>query len=54
MTDYRTAGDAKATKYFGNWAMGVGGVVPSERDYLSRGGAVDFRIFSDEDRKSHV
>jgi hypothetical protein len=48
VTDYRTAGDAKVTKYFGDWALGVAGVVSSERDYLSRGGSVDVRVFSDD------
>jgi hypothetical protein len=46
ITDYRTAGDAKVTKYFGDFAVGAAGVVSSERDYLSRGGAADLRIFS--------
>ena len=46
VTDYRTAGDAKVTKYFEDWAVGVSGVVSSERDYLSRGGSIDFRFFS--------
>ena len=54
VTDYRTAGDAKVTKYFGNWAMGVAGVVSSERDYLSRGGAVDFRFFSDDRNRTYA
>jgi hypothetical protein len=46
ITDYRTAGDAKVTRYFGDVAVGVSGVVSSERDFLSRGGAVDVRLFS--------
>jgi hypothetical protein len=54
VTDYRTAGDAKVTKYFGNWAMGVAGVVSSERDYLSRGGSLDFRIFSDDRNRTYA
>ena len=48
VTDYRTAGDVKVTKYFGDWALGVGAVVSSERDYLSRGGSLDVRLFSDD------
>jgi hypothetical protein len=51
VSEYRTAGDAKVTKYFGGFAVGVSGVVSSERDYLSRGGAVDVRLFS-EDRNT--
>ncbi len=54
VTDYRTAGDAKVTKYFGDWAMGVGGVVSSERDYLSRGGSVDFRFFSADRNRTYA
>jgi uncharacterized protein DUF3570 len=48
VTDYRTAGDVKVTKYFNGWALGVGGVVSSERDYLSRGASIDVRVFSDD------
>ena len=46
--DYRTAGEAKVTKYFNGWSLSVGGVASSEQDYLSRGGGVDVRIFSDD------
>jgi hypothetical protein len=52
VTDYRTAGDVKVTKYFGDWALGVGAVVSSERDYLSRGGSLDVRLFSDDRNRS--
>src|SRR5205085_2931475 len=48
ITEYRTAGDVKITKYFGRYAVGIGGAVSSERDYLSRAGSVDFRWFSDD------
>jgi hypothetical protein len=54
VTDYRTAGDAKVTKYFGDWSLGVGGVVSSERDYLSRGGSVDARIYSDDRNRTYA
>ena len=37
--DYRTAGDIKVTKYFGNYAVSVGAFVSSEQDFLSRGGS---------------
>jgi Protein of unknown function (DUF3570) len=46
--DYRTAGDVKVTKYFGSYAVSVSGVVSSEQDYLSRGGAVALQLFSDD------
>jgi hypothetical protein len=54
VTDYRTAGDAKVTKYFGDWAVGVGGVVSSERDYLSRGASIDFRFFSPDRNRTYA
>jgi len=54
VTDYRTAGDAKVTKYFGNWSLGVGGVVSSERDYLSRGGSFDARIYSEDRNRTYA
>ncbi|HQR10213.1 MAG TPA: DUF3570 domain-containing protein [Casimicrobiaceae bacterium] len=41
--DYRTAGDLKVTKWFGRWAVGVGGAVSSEQDYLSRAFVADAR-----------
>jgi len=41
--DYRTAGDLKVSKWFGRWAVGVGGAVSSEQDYLSRAGSVEVR-----------
>ena len=46
ITEYRTAGDVKLTRYFDGAAVGVGGAVSSERDYLSRGFSVDARVYS--------
>jgi hypothetical protein len=48
VTDYRTAGDAKLTKYFDQYAVGVGAAVSSERDYLSRALSLDVRVSSDD------
>jgi Protein of unknown function (DUF3570) len=48
VTDYRTAGNAKLTKYFDQFAVGVGAAVSSERDYLSRALSLDVRISSDD------
>jgi len=48
VTDYRTAGDAKLTKYFDQAAVGVGAAVSSERDYLSRALSLDVRVSSDD------
>ena len=48
VTDYRTAGNAKLTKYFDQFAVGVGAAVSSERDYLSRALSLDVRVSSDD------
>jgi len=49
--DYRTAGDARVTKYYDRYAIGVGGAVSSERDFLSRAGSLDLRWWT-EDRNT--
>ncbi len=46
--DYRTAGDVKVTRYFGNYAVSFGAFVSSEQDYLSRGGSVTVQVFSED------
>lgn len=51
--DVRHAGDLKLTKYFDRFSLGLGGVVSSEDDYLSRGGSVDSRIWT-EDKNTTV
>ena len=48
VTDYRTAGDVKVTKYFGGVALALGAAVSSERDYLSRAGSLEVRVWSDD------
>jgi hypothetical protein len=48
VTDYRTLGDVKVTKYLNGMAIAVSGAVSSERDYLSRAGALEVRVFSDD------
>jgi len=48
VTDYRTAGDVKLTKYFDQIAVGIGAAVSSERDYLSRALSLDVRVSSDD------
>lgn len=52
VTDYRTAGDAKLTKYFNHVAVGVGAAVSSERDYLSRALSLDVRVSSDDGNRT--
>ncbi len=48
VTDYRRAGDAKLTKYFNNFSVGVGATVSTERDYFSRALSLDVRVASDD------
>jgi Protein of unknown function (DUF3570) len=43
VTDYRTAGDVKVTRYFDRYSIGVGGAYSHERDYISRSGSLDVR-----------
>jgi hypothetical protein len=51
VTDYRTAGDAKVTRYFDRYAIGVGGAYSNERDYRSKAGSLDVRWWT-EDRNT--
>jgi hypothetical protein len=46
--DYRTAGDLKATRYFGDYSVSVGGFVSSEQDFLSRGGSLNVQVYSED------
>ena len=54
VTDYRTAGDVKLTKYLDGAAIGVGAAISSERDYLSRALSLDFRISSDDRNRTYA
>jgi hypothetical protein len=51
VTDYRTAGDGKLTKYFDSYAIGGGIAYSNERDYRSKAGTVDLRWWT-EDRNT--
>ena len=44
--DYRTAADAKLTKYFDRFAVGVGAAYSHERDYISRGASIEVRAWT--------
>jgi hypothetical protein len=46
ISDYRTAGDLKLTKYYDRFAVGVGGAVSSERDFFSRAFSMDVRTWT--------
>lgn len=44
--DYRTAGDARITKYFERFSVGVGGAYSHENDYISRGASIDVKAWT--------
>ncbi|HVF62645.1 MAG TPA: DUF3570 domain-containing protein [Casimicrobiaceae bacterium] len=44
--DYRTAGEAKLTKYFDRWSMTAGVAYSHERDYISRAGSLEVRTWT--------
>jgi len=46
--DIRRAGDLKVTKYFDRFSIGLGGVVSDEDDYLSRGGLVEGKVWTED------
>ncbi len=46
--DYRTAGDVKVTKYFGDYSVSAGAFVSSEQDFLSRGGSLSVQLYSED------
>ena len=49
VTDYRTAGDLKLTKWFDRYAVTASGAYSYERDYIARAGGAELRTW-DEDR----
>lgn len=54
VTDYRTAGDVKMTRYLDGAAVGVGATVSSERDYLSRALSLDVRLASADRNRTYA
>lgn len=54
VTDYRTAGDLKLTKYFDGAAVGAGVALSSERDYLSRAISIDGRFSTDDRNRTYA
>jgi hypothetical protein len=54
ITDYRTAGDVKLTKYYDRFAIGVGGVLSSERDFLSRALSLDVRTWTPDKNRTYA
>ena len=54
VTDYRTAGDFKVTKYFERFAIGAGAAYSHERDYVSRGGSVELRTWTADKNRTYA
>ena len=48
VTDYRTAGDVKLTKWLDRYAIGIAAAYSHERDYISRAGGLEFRTWTDD------
>jgi len=54
VTDYRTAGDLKFTKYYDRFSVGVGGAYSHERDYTSRAGLIEARTWTADKNRTYA
>jgi hypothetical protein len=54
VTDYRTAGEVKLTKYFDRYSIGVGGAYSDEQDYVSRAGLIEFRTWTPDKNRTYA
>ncbi|HVE48083.1 MAG TPA: DUF3570 domain-containing protein [Casimicrobiaceae bacterium] len=52
VTDYRTAGEVKLTKYFDAFSIGIGGAYSHERDYISRAVSIDVRVWTEDKNRT--
>jgi len=52
--DYRTAGDAKVTKYFGDSSLAVGAAYSHEQDYISRAASLEWRTWSADRNRTYA
>ncbi|HXR57333.1 MAG TPA: DUF3570 domain-containing protein [Casimicrobiaceae bacterium] len=52
--DYRSAADAKVTKYFGDSSLAVGAAYSHEQDYISRAASVEWRTWSDDRNRTYA
>ena len=52
--DYRSAADAKVTKYVGNSSLAVGAAYSHEQDYISRAASVEWRTWSDDRNRTYA
>ena len=54
ITDYRVAGNARLTRYFGDSALAGGIAYSHERDYISRAASVEWRQWSDDRNRTYA
>ena len=54
MTDYRTAGDLKLTKYLDGYALAVTGAYSHERDYISRATGFEARTWTPDKNRTYA
>jgi hypothetical protein len=54
VTDYRTAGDVKVTRYADGQSIAFAGAYSSERDYESRAASVEWRTWSDDRNRTYA
>jgi hypothetical protein len=54
VTDYRTAGDVKVTRYADGQSIAFGGAYSSERDYESRAASFEWRAWSDDRNRTYA
>jgi len=52
--DYRSAGDAKVTKYFGDSSLAVGAAYSHEQDYISRAASLEWRTWSADRNRTYA
>lgn len=52
--DYRSAGNAKVTKYFGDSSLAVGAAYSHEQDYISRAASLEWRTWSADRNRTYA
>jgi hypothetical protein len=52
--DYRSAADAKLTRYFAGSAIAVGAAYSHEQDYISRAASIEWRTWSDDRNRTYA
>jgi hypothetical protein len=52
--DYRSAADAKVTKYVGDSSLAVGAAYSHEQDYISRAASVEWRTWSSDRNRTYA